>query len=145
MPGPTWQTPSSRSRASTLPSALETIAIRAPVAARAGSCSIRLPQVAGPGAGGGQRLQERHFGRRDLPGRHGEVADHLLHVGAHDLQVITVEAVVTGHPRIVRPREHVGRELEAGSPQRLPHPLLGREVEDAADVQEDGLDHFPQK
>jgi len=39
-PGPTWQIASSRSRASTDPSALETIPIRTPVAASAGSPSI---------------------------------------------------------------------------------------------------------
>jgi len=41
----------------------------------------------------------------------------------------------------VRPREDIGRQFEPRKPQRLPHPLLGGEVEDAADVQEDGCDH----
>ena len=41
---------------------------------------------------------------------------------------------MAGHTRIVRPREDIWRELEAGATEGLAHPLLGGEVEDAADI-----------
>ena len=84
---------------------------------------------------------KRGPGRFDLVGRHPEVADHLLNVWSHDLRVIPILAIVAGHARIVRSREHVGREFEAGTMKGLPHPLLGGEVENAPDVEEDRPDH----
>jgi len=51
----------------------------------------RLAQVAGPGAGRRQGLEQRRLGGGHLLGRHGEVADELLHVGFHDLAVLTVK------------------------------------------------------
>jgi len=84
-------------------------------------------------------------GSFDLVRRHPKVADHLLHVRSHDLRVLAIEAVMPGHAGIVRPREHVGGQLEAGAVQGFAHPLLGWEVEDAADVEKDRLDQGSKK
>lgn len=49
------------------------------------------------------------------------------------------------HARIERPGEQVRRQVKAGAAERLPHPLLGGEVEDSADVEKDWPDHRARK